>query len=33
MKTGCDALARAYDRRRLAEAMLDELRLAAKSKV
>jgi glycosyltransferase involved in cell wall biosynthesis len=33
MKTGCDALAQAYDRRRLADAMLDELRLAAKSKV
>jgi glycosyltransferase involved in cell wall biosynthesis len=33
MKAGCDALARAYDRRRLADAMLDQLSMAAKAVV
>lgn len=31
MKKGCDALARAYDRRRLAKAMLGELEIVSKS--
>jgi glycosyltransferase involved in cell wall biosynthesis len=31
MKAGCDALARAYDRRRLAEAMLNELKAVSKA--
>jgi glycosyltransferase involved in cell wall biosynthesis len=33
MKAGCDALARAYDRRRLAEAMLGELKAVSKAVV